>query len=313
MSESKELAQSNENFLLMDASDEQQIMMQLRGEIVDELYYDVNGKKGLSIGGVNLMSQYIGDIFIEPGSSRVTYDPDTEEYFAEVIAVNRAKRISSLGTATQEKYMTVYDRDERKQKIPDGEGGFKTHREYDKFARTKALSKAERNAKRKVIPEPLLVAYLDYFIQVKQGKKVPRPSGVSEKPLGDSDPRRVKSDFKVVQPENLSPQMQRVDDRTVSNVDPQDKGAVIPQENDGNAYEGVGLVKQILIENGFSESWIEENLEMTHDAANYRVSVKQLRYLKDEWGKINDIFKAQRGGWIKDEQNNRNNHWEVPV
>jgi hypothetical protein len=184
-----------DTFIQMDAADEQQILKEMEGEIVKDLYYDVNGKKGLSYVGVNHMSFKIGGIKIIPESVKVEYDADTEEYVASVVACNEKYALTRAGMSVQPKMMDVYDKDSSGRRLDT------MHKEYDRFARIKALSKAQRNAIKAVMPEALIAAYLDYFIKLKQGARIqtqPRDDG----PIGMKDPRKVDANYTVKDSEN---------------------------------------------------------------------------------------------------------------
>lgn len=277
-----------DTFIQMDAADEQQILKEMEGEIVKDLYYDVNGKKGLSYVGVNHMSFKIGGIKIIPESVKVEYDKDTDEYVASVVACNEKYSLTRAGMSVQPKMMDVYDRSPSGQKLDT------MHKEYDRFARIKALSKAQRNAIKAVMPEALIAAYLDYFIKLKQGGRTQQPR--DEGPIGMKDPRKVDADFKVKDEGHL------------------EKGAVIPPEQDGNQVDPVSFWLGILRENGLTEEEIGY-LEM-HDLGGYQMEIEPNTFLGDGynglWGRMNNIVRAQRGEWVKGSGSKGKGAWKVP-
>lgn len=182
-------------FLEMDRRDQQQIVLSYMGEAVDELYYEVNSKKGLSWQGINTICYYMGDIKVEPWVQWDRIEMQGQEYWsATVRAVNERYNLASLGTAEEPLMKMVYDRDEKKQKIPDGVGGFKSHLEFEPHCRRVALSKAQRNAKRAVIPEPLLIKWLDYFVAYVAFMK----GQIKEKPEPPIKPKVVEADYQVM-------------------------------------------------------------------------------------------------------------------
>jgi hypothetical protein len=163
-------------YMEMDRRDQLQIVAEAMGEVVDELVYDVQGKKGLSYKGVNTIGFYMGDIGVQEWVDWQRIQMEDRFYWsATVKAYNERYNLTALGTAEAPEMMEVYDRDEKRRKIPDGKGGYKTHLEFDKFCRRKALSMAQRNAKRAVIPEPVLLKWLNYFWDKKQGRDVEPP------------------------------------------------------------------------------------------------------------------------------------------
>ena len=188
--EGKAIVPKSEVFLEMDRQDQLQIVAEAMGEVVEELVYVVQGKKGLSYKGVNLIAFYMGDIGVEPWVDWQQIQMDNQMYWsATVRGCNERYNLTALGTAEVPEQMQVYDRDENKKKIPDGLGGFKSHLEFDRFCRRKALSMAQRNAKRAVMPEAMIKKWLDYFWDKKQGRDVKPPF----------KPKAVNADFTVIE------------------------------------------------------------------------------------------------------------------
>jgi hypothetical protein len=248
-----------DTFIQMDAADEQQILKEMEGEIVKDLYYDVNGKKGLSYVGVNHMSFKIGGIKIIPESVKVEYDADTEEYVASVVACNEKYALTRAGMSIQPKMMDVYDKDSSGRRLDT------MHKEYDRFARIKALSKAQRNAIKAVMPEALIAAYLDYFIKLKQGARIqtqPRDDG----PIGMKDPRKVDANYTVKDSEN-PPLSNKMSDEEVSG----EKDIV-------DALEAAKLQVDGCIE------------VVTRDFGKFEIS--QVQNLGDQWSKYHEVLKG---------------------
>ena len=181
----------HEIFMDLDRRDQQQIVAAATGEVVKELIYEVHGRDCLSWQGINHICYMMGDVKVEKWIQweRVVMH-DRVFWSATVRAVNERYNLASLGTAEVPERMEVYTRDENKQKIPDPSNptGYKQHLEPDYFCRRKACSMAQRNAKRAVIPEAVLVKWLSYFKDLKAGRKVEPPFR----------PKAVESDYRVV-------------------------------------------------------------------------------------------------------------------
>lgn len=172
----KDLAESGAFFTELDRLDQQQVIMEATGAVVQELVYEVRGKKGISYAGINHICFFMGDIKTELWVSWEKIEMNKEEWWsATVRAVNESYNLAALGTAEAPEFMDVYDRDERGEKVPDGMGGSKMHKEFDHFCRRKALGMAQRNAKSAVIPKAVLAQWLGYFLDLKAGKKVEPP------------------------------------------------------------------------------------------------------------------------------------------
>ena len=186
----KAIVPKSEVFLEMDRQDQLQIVAEAMGAVVEELVYVVQGKKGLSYKGVNLIAFYMGDIGVEPWVDWQRIQMEDQMYWsATVRGCNERYNLTALGTAEVPEQMEVYDRDEKGGKTPDGRGGFKSHLEFDRFCRRKALSMAQRNAKRAVMPEAMIKKWLDYFWDKKQGRDVEPPF----------KPKSVNADFTVIE------------------------------------------------------------------------------------------------------------------
>jgi hypothetical protein len=200
MSDSKAIvgAEPKDFYIELDRRDQQQIVMAAMGDVVDELFYTVHGQKALSWEGINTAAYIMGDIEIDPWVEweRIEMFGDRFYWSATVRARNTRFGLSSLGIAETPELMDVYDRDERNNKIPvpDKPGEFKKHLEPDEFCRRKALSKAQRNAKRAVMPTAVLKKWLQYFIELKLFQKGTR----TEKPGIPFKPKTVDAEYQVL-------------------------------------------------------------------------------------------------------------------
>jgi len=186
-----EIVKSDEIFLEMDRRDQQQIVAAATGEVIGELMYKVKGKNAISWAGINHICFFMGDIEVDPWIEwdRIVMFGDRVYWSATVRARNTKYNLASLGTAECPELQKIYDLDEKKNRIPipGKPGEFKSHLEPDEHCRRKSLSKAQRNAKRAVIPEALLKQWLTYFQDKKTGKKVDPPG----------QPKVVEAEYKM--------------------------------------------------------------------------------------------------------------------
>lgn len=138
-------------FAIMERRDETQIMDELRGNIIKEYLYDFqqNGHRvtGLSYAGVVHVALKLGHIH--------TGEPIIQEmnggYLAKVPATDMKRNVSTWGVSFQPQKMTLRDGRE----IP------------DKFAIVKCVAKANRNAIRHLIPEKIVIEFLNEYRKQK--------------------------------------------------------------------------------------------------------------------------------------------------
>jgi hypothetical protein len=142
-----------EVFKEMDKRDEQQALADigaLDAALLKEMVYEVHGQVQLSWAGVKECARRMGSIrLVDP-----TIQEDDEKYTVIVKAVDDENHLEFWGVATQRKVM-----DTRRGQVPDD------------YALQKALSKAQRNATRAVIPEAMLQVMIQSFVDAKRGKK----------------------------------------------------------------------------------------------------------------------------------------------
>jgi len=179
-------------FMEMEARDEQQILATIEGQVVTEFIYKVEGKIGLSLTGVNHMCFKMGHIKVDPNSARIEYDEREDEYTAFIVAVNSKYDLSAMGVSTQPRMMEIHAKDDQGRWVKNPDGSWKMTTQRDRFAKTKSMSKAQRNAKRQVIPEAVIKAYLDYFMKLKEGQDTEAPS--FESLDLDQPPKKVNSE-----------------------------------------------------------------------------------------------------------------------
>jgi hypothetical protein len=142
-----------ELFLDFDRRDEAQIEAELLGGVVAEYAYrfdqGAGAVTGLSLAGVMAVAQHMGGITCdEPPHWEIGED----EYYCEIAATDHGRGLKLWGNASQPKYLRRRDG----QHI------------LDPHARAKALSKAQRNAVRKLIPETLATKMLEAYLAGQQ-------------------------------------------------------------------------------------------------------------------------------------------------
>jgi len=159
-------------FLEMDRKDQQQIVAAATGEVIEELVYKVKGKTAISWMGINHISFFMGDIEIDEGVTweRIVMFGDRVYWAATVRARNLKYNLSSLGTAEAPELAETHALDDKKSWAKNEDGSWKMDLRPDQHCRRKALSMAQRNAKRAVIPAAVLKKWLDYFLDLKKAK-----------------------------------------------------------------------------------------------------------------------------------------------
>jgi len=149
-------------YVLMDLEDENQILAEMRGEVMNAFVYSYPDKKtgrevtGLSKVGVDNVcreSANKGEVF------RVIGDPvirDSEDAIEVVIKVGRFA-VNPKGTEIMLDTTYGAKRQPKQKKSRDGKLSF------DPFFFETAMSKAERNAKRKLLPENLIIEMIKKY------------------------------------------------------------------------------------------------------------------------------------------------------
>jgi hypothetical protein len=144
--------ESYEEFAIMERKDEEQILAQLKGHYLEEFVYSFEhaGRRviGLSWAGVKECAYRMGGIDVVECKVE-----DKGEYWLVLAkAVDRTTGSGRYGISTQPKKMKLKDGSEQE----------------DLFSLPKALSKAQRNAIRGLIPEGHIKIFLDHYLQEKR-------------------------------------------------------------------------------------------------------------------------------------------------
>ncbi len=167
----------SEIFMRMDLMDQQQIVAAATGEVIDELVYKVKGKTAISWMGINHICFFMGDIGIDDWVQweRIIMFGDRVYWSATIRANNDKYGLSSLGTAEAPEMADTHVVDDKGGWVKNPDGSWKMTLREDPHCRRKALSMAQRNGKRAVIPAAVLKKWLEYFLEIKKGKIVSPP------------------------------------------------------------------------------------------------------------------------------------------
>jgi len=139
-------------FSIMERKDEDQILSEMKGNVIQEFVYSFKqGQReitGLSYAGVKQIALEMGNIHCsEPVISELN-----GSFVCKVKAVDVAKNLEMWGVSSQPKQMKT-----------------RWGNQSDDFAVQKAVSKAERNALRKLMPERLIVEMIKEW-KTKNGR-----------------------------------------------------------------------------------------------------------------------------------------------
>ena len=164
---------SPEAYELLDRRDEEQILAEIKGNIITEMFYSfpLDGRTvtGVSWVGTKEIARQYGGIDVE--FIRVE---ETEDCFAAVVKARDTRRGTSLlGTASQAKVVQT-----------------RSGERVDRFAYTKAVSKAQRNAIRAIIPERFLIEMYEHFKRqdLDERRRTPSSGSVKKEPLETKGP-----------------------------------------------------------------------------------------------------------------------------
>jgi len=142
-------------YALMERKDEDQILQEIKGNVLEEFVYSFpQGNRtitGLSYSGIKQVALKMGNIHCE--------EPILQEngscWIGKVKAIDVQRNLEMWGVSTQAKFMEL--RDGRKIR--------------DEFCIQKCVSKAERNALRKLMPEKILIEMIKEWQKQNNGGK----------------------------------------------------------------------------------------------------------------------------------------------
>jgi len=141
-------------YSLMERKDENQILQEIKGDVIEEFVYSFpQGNRqitGLSYAGVKQIALKMGNIHC----SEPILQENGSCWISKVKAIDVQRNLEMWGVSVQPKFMEL--RDNRKIK--------------DDFCIQKCVSKAERNALRKLMPEKIIISMIREW-QKNNGRK----------------------------------------------------------------------------------------------------------------------------------------------
>lgn len=147
----KHQPKETEDFQALDQRDEEQIVRELKGELLDKYAYSFKrgGRRivGISYAGVKAAVRKMGNIDVDD----FTVEEKDDIWIAHCKAHDHTSNVSLYGGAQQAK--------------TDRNG------QDDQFAYAKAVSKAQRNALRNVIPEAIIQTVIGQQLDQQEGKQ----------------------------------------------------------------------------------------------------------------------------------------------
>jgi len=316
---------TTEQYIEMERRDEDQILNELQGNILKEMFYETRDKKTVvSWIGIKEIARTYGGIDV----NLVEKTDLGEHWFVVVKATDKKNSYSMLGASTQAKMMDVYDSNEKGVKLDT------THKESDPFVLQKAFSKAQRNAIRALIPETYFAQMIDTWR--KTGKQPAKP--IPQVTVKKEPPKKVESTAEVKEenppafvnaadlpklPDDFhtSEQAGFIVDYIVENYGQQldTVRAMVWREIQQNPVtvtdvEAAKEVQQQFEErskppesslyDALKESDLDpQKITITDDGTE----VKPVKFLGDLWGGYNDLLRKRGYSWVRDDKNSR---WE---
>ena len=324
--DNKDLA-NTEQFSELEKRDENQILAELQGNILKEMFYETRDKKTIvSWIGIKEIARNYGGIDV----NLVEKSDLGDQWFVCVKAADKRNGYSMLGASTQPKLMDVHDLDEEGKWMKNEGGKYTFHKEPDPFVLQKAFSKAQRNAIRALIPETYFAQMIDTWR--KGGKQQsPDSSPIKEPPKKIKADATVNSDegFKSASelpkvPDDFHPSEQAgfIIDYIVENFDQQIETIRAMVWKEMQSFAGLSDVEAAKnVQSSFEErskpqenclTLAEEMKEANLDPELVNINsdeteVKPKRFLGDIWGSYNDFLTAKDFHWIRDSKESR---WE---
>lgn len=155
--------QDQKTALMIEAKDDEQIMEELKGRIVEEYFYEFKlGERtvtGISWAGIKQLARVQGNVRVSHPEVQ-----ETDQYFRVICSAEDPSRNIIMWGATQQP---------KKMKLKDGS------EMEDTFSLTKALSKAQRNAIRALFPETIIKHAYEMW---KAKKTLPEAKGAVQPP-----------------------------------------------------------------------------------------------------------------------------------
>jgi len=142
-------------YSLMERKDEDQILQEIKGNVIEEFVYSFpQGNRqitGLSYSGIKQIALKMGNIHC----SEPILQENGSCWISKVKAIDIQRNLEMWGVSTQPKFMEMRN-------------GAKVR---DDFCVQKCVSKAERNALRKLMPEKIIIEMIKEWQKKNGGKK----------------------------------------------------------------------------------------------------------------------------------------------
>ena len=181
---------NSDYFFEMEAKDEQQMIAEYEGRVLMEITYRVQGQTAISYNGIKFIANKLGGIKVISVEAEYVEKP-VEMWVATVVVLNEKYGTQMPGAGEQPYMMEVHVLDDKKKWVKNSDGSYAMKTVSDPFSRRKAISKATRNAIRAVIPEAMIIKFLEDAEQNRSKQKT--------KP--EQKPQRKTRPAKTTQPE----------------------------------------------------------------------------------------------------------------
>ena len=165
-----------EDYLALDQRDEKQIIAELQGQVIDEMYYHYTKPTGETVTGISWTG--IKEITRNYGNIQTSFiklQDQKNSYLAVIKATDTLTGASLIGTSTQPK-----TRDNKP----------------DPYAQQIAISKAQRNAIRALIPETYLKKTYQKWLKQRKTKQTQDTSKQPTSKPVKHDPTSIKNYLK---------------------------------------------------------------------------------------------------------------------
>jgi len=323
---SKEI-EKQDDFKELELRDERQILEELQGNILKEMFYETREKKTVvSWIGIKEIARNYGGIDV----NLVEKSDLGEQWLVVVKATDKKNCYSMLGASTQSKMMDIHNLDEAGKWMKDEGGKYTFHKEPDPFVLQKAFSKAQRNAIRALIPETYFAQMIDTW-----RKRAEAPTRTT---ASTNDTRKVESNAKIKEPApgfvsasdipkvpddfRLEEEAGFVADYIVENFNTPIETVRVLIWKETQRVAGLSCVDAAkMVQASFEErtkpqehclTLAEEMKEANLDPEKVNINsdeteVKPKRFLGDIWGGYNDFLTANGFHWIRDSKESR---WE---
>ena len=226
--------QEPEAYELLDQRDEEQILAEIKGNIITEMFYSfkLEGREvtGVSWVGTKEIARQYGGINMD----FVRVDETPLAYIAICKATDTKRGTSLLGTAMQSKMMNT-----------------RAGEVEDRFAYTKAVSKAQRNAIRAIIPERFLI---EMYEQFRKGGKPEKPEPRKQVPTEVKPVEKPAEKPKLQSQAKIQPGTQEAEEQVKATLEVNDVDTTFL------TIVKYGDAVRIMVQEGYNEiGWVDDH------------------------------------------------------